>query len=243
MRLSLVLPLPVALALAPLPLPVAGQTILLVGRIVDSATSKPVTAGSISVLGTAISSPIREDGSFAFSIPVREITASIQADGFKPKEVRLTPKEDLVLIRLARDYFEQEKQVVSGQATEVERKNAATTVARVGAEDLTRTPASNTGEVVSGRVTGATVSQSHAPGATIQMQLRGMTTILGNTTPLYIVDGVTVFSIDGINPNDIENLQILKGASAGAIYGSRASNGVVIITTKRGGLSNSQKKE
>ena len=68
------------------------------------------------------------------------------------------------------------------------------------------------------------------PGAQIQMRLRGMTTILGNTTPLYIVDGVTVYSIDGINPNDIQDLQILKGASAGAMYGSRASNGVVLIT-------------
>jgi TonB-dependent SusC/RagA subfamily outer membrane receptor len=239
MRLSLLL---LALALAVIPRPVAGQTALLVGRIVDSATGKPVTDGSITVLGTAIASPIREDGSFAFSIPIREITASIRSEGYKAKEVTLTPTEDLVLIRLSRDYFEQEKQVVSGQATGVERKNAATTVARVGAEDLTRTPASNMEQAVSGRVTGATVSQSHAPGASIQMQLRGMTTILGNTTPLYIVDGVTVYSIDGINPNDIENLQILKGASAGAIYGSRASNGVVIITTKRGGLSNSKKQ-
>ena len=239
MRLWLLLSVPLALGLAPLP--VTGQTALLVGRVVDSATGKPVTLGSILVLGTAISSPIREDGSFAFSIPIREITASVTSEGYKAKEVRLTPTDNVVTIRLAKDYFEQEKEVVSGQATGVERKNAATTVARVGSEDLTRTPASNMQQAVSGRVTGATVSQNSAPGASIQMQLRGMTTILGNTTPLYVVDGVTVYSIDGINPNDIENLQILKGASAGAIYGSRASNGVVIITTKRGGLSNQQK--
>ncbi|MBI4502614.1 MAG: TonB-dependent receptor plug domain-containing protein [Gemmatimonadetes bacterium] len=230
-----------AVIMAVAPGPLFGQTSLLVGRIVDSATGKPVVPGSISILGTAISAMLREDGSFALSIPVREITASIRAEGYKAKEVSLRPTDDVVVIRLARDYFEQETEVVSGQATGVERKNAATTVARVGAEDLTRTPAQNMEQAVSGRVTGATISQSHAPGAAIRMQLRGMTTILGNTTPLYIVDGVTVYSIDGINPNDIESLQILKGASAGAMYGSRASNGVVIITTKRGGNSNQKR--
>jgi TonB-dependent SusC/RagA subfamily outer membrane receptor len=223
------------------PVSLAAQTSLLVGRIVDSATGKPVSNGSISILGTAISSLLREDGTFALSIPLREITASVRADGFKATEVTLTPTDEVVTIKMAKDYFNQEQQVFSGQATGVERKNAATTVARVGAEDLTRTPAQNMEQAVSGRVTGAIVSASHAPGAQIQMRLRGMTTILGNTTPLYIVDGVTVYSIDGINPNDIEDLQILKGASAGAMYGSRASNGVVIITTKRGGLSNSKK--
>ena len=221
--------------------PLFGQTSLLIGRIVDSATGKPVARGSISIMGTAVSSQLREDGSFALSIPVREITASIRADGYKAKEVRVTPTEDVLVIRLAQDYFEQETQVISGQATGVERKNAATTVARVGADELTRTPAQNMTQAVSGRVTGATVSQGYAPGASIQMQLRGMTTILGNTKPLYVVDGVTVYSIDGINTNDIESLEILKGASAGAMYGSRASNGVVIITTKRGGNS-SQKR-
>jgi TonB-dependent SusC/RagA subfamily outer membrane receptor len=73
------------------------------------------------------------------------------------------------------------------------------------------------------------------------LRLRGMTTFLGNQLPLYIVDGVTVSSIDAINPNDVDDIQILKGASAGAMYGSKASNGVIIIKTKRGGLSSSRK--
>src|SRR5207247_2022010 len=81
----------------------------------------------------------------------------------------------------------------------------------------------------------ADIQQSPNPGSAMTIRLRGVTSILGNSTPLYIVDGVTVYSIDVINPNDIESIEVLKGASASAMYGSKASNGVVIIKTKRGG--------
>lgn len=219
--------------------PLAGQTALLIGRVIDSATTRPVTGGWVTIMGTALAAPIRQDGSFALSVPVREITASIQAEGYKDREVRIRPgtTDEILEFRIARDYFAQEQTVVSGQATSVERKNAPNTIARVGSEDIEKTTAHDMNQALSGHVTGATVSQGTNPGATMFLRLRGMTTFLGNQTPLYIVDGITVASIDAINPNDVEDIQILKGASAGAMYGSKASNGVVIITTKRGGLS------
>ena len=221
--------------------PLAAQTTLLVGRVVDSATTKPVTKGWITILGTSLSAPLREDGSFALSIPVREITASIRAEGYKPREVQVRPTDEVLEFKITRDYFQQEQAIVSGQATSVERKNSANMIARLGSEDIEKTSPHDMKETLNGHVTGATIQQGPQPGSTMMLRLRGMTTILGNQSPLYVVDGITVSSIDAINPNDIEDIQVLKGASAGAIYGSKASNGVVIITTKRGGLSNSRK--
>src|SRR6185503_757791 len=217
--------------------PLSAQTTLLVGKVVDSATTRAVSNGWITVLGTALSAPLREDGSFALSVPVREITASVRAEGYKPREVQVRPSDELLEIRVARDYFQQEEAIVSGQATSVERKNNPTTVARVGADDIAKSSAHDMNQALSGHVTGAQVAQAPNPGAAMFLRLRGMTTFMGNQSPLYIIDGITVASIDAINPNDIEDIQILKGASAGAMYGSKASNGVVIIKTKRGGLS------
>jgi len=215
----------------------SAQTTLLVGKVTDSATTRPVTNGWITVMGTALSAPLREDGSFALSVPVRVITAQVRADGYRTREVELRPTDDLFEIKLSRDYFAQDKEIYSGQATSVGRKNSPNTVARVGAEDIEKTTAHDMNQALSGHVTGATVAQGSNPGAAMLLRIRGQTTFLGNTQPLYIVDGITVSSIDAINPNDVEDIQVLKGASAGAMYGSKASNGVIIIKTKRGGLS------
>lgn len=222
--------------------PLAAQTSLLVGRIVDSATAKPVSSGWVTILGTSLSAPLREDGSFALSIPIREVTASIRADGFKPRELQIRPTDEIIEIKVARDYFQQEREIVSGAATSVGRKNSPNTVARVGSEDIEKTTAHDMNQALNGHVTGATVAVGPNPGAQMLLRLRGMTTFLGNQSPLYIVDGVTVSSIDAINPNDVDDIQILKGASAGAMYGSKASNGVIIIKTKRGGLSTRRDK-
>ncbi|MBI4421895.1 MAG: TonB-dependent receptor plug domain-containing protein [Gemmatimonadetes bacterium] len=216
----------------------AAQTQLLMGRVIDSVTSKAVSGGSVVVLGTALAATIRDDGSFALSVPIREITLRVSADGYKANEHRIRPADEVVQILLERDYFQQERAVTSGQATSVERKNLANSVAQINSEDLNRAPAQSMDQALKGKVTGADIQRSSSPGAAMSIRLRGITSILGNTTPLYIVDGVTVYSIDAINPNDIEDIQILKGASASAQYGSKASNGVVLIRTKRGGLSN-----
>ena len=218
-------------------IPLPAQTQLLMGRVLDSVTAKAVSSGEVVVLGTALAAMIREDGSFALSVPVREITLRVVANGYKAKEQRVRPADEVVRVVLERDYFQQEKAVTSGQATSVERKNLANTVAQINSEDLSRAPAQSMDQALKGKVTGADIQRSASPGAAMSIRLRGITSILGNTTPLYIVDGVTVYSIDAINPNDIDDIQIRKGASAGAMYGSKASNGVVIIKTKRGGLT------
>jgi TonB-linked SusC/RagA family outer membrane protein len=154
--------------------------------------------------------------------------------------------------------------VVTGRATSVSRRNLASDVSTVSSADLNRVSSESIDQALQGKIAGANVQQnSGAPGGGLQVQLRGNSTIIGDFKPLYVVDGVIVsnrtlpsglFQItassedpqrggsqDGtanriadLNPNDVANIEVLKGASAAAIYGSKASNGVVIITTKSG---------
>lgn len=223
--------------------PATAQTRVLIGRVTDSLTTRSVSAGNVLVLGTSLSAPLRGDGSFAVSIPLREITLSVSVPGYRIREVRVpvTQRDDVLEILVSRDYFNQDRQIVSGQATGVDRKNSANNVGEVGSEELSR-GTRRMDQALKSNVPGAEVRTSSDPGAAMAIRMRGLSSILGNTTPLYVVDGVIVHSIDGINPNDIEDLQLLKGASAGAMYGSRASNGVVVIKTKRGGLSGQVRK-
>src|SRR5437763_2601597 len=160
--------------------------------------------------------------------------------------------------------------VVTGQATGIERKNLATAVATVEAVNLVQTPAASVEQQLAGKLSDMTVAKNgYAPGGGVMVRLRGQTSIIGNASPLYVIDGViasdvsippgtnpiTLAAIDGsiattqefpvnriadLNPNDIESVEVLKGASASAIYGSKASNGVIMITTKRGRVGTPQ---
>ncbi len=167
-----------------------------------------------------------------------------------------------VTIALARDPFKLEEVVVTGQFTGQERRNLANAISTVGAEDLEQVPAPGIEQQLQGKVAGADIQEnSGAPGGGLQVRLRGVTSINAPAQPLYVIDGVImsdvaipsnqnavtaasqgsnpeltqdaqVNRIVDLNPGDIERIEVLKGASAATIYGVRASNGVVIITTK-----------
>src|SRR5205085_8845595 len=175
-----------------------------------------------------------------------------------------------VNVGLARDYFQLEAVVVTGQATGVERKNLANAVATVSAEALVKTEVSTVDQALVGKVAGATFrSNSGAPGGGgMQISIRGVSSVLGTVKPLWVVDGVIINDQEigsglnyvtrgggtacnaagtscgnqdqvvnraaDLNPNDIESVEVLKGAAASAIYGSKANNGVILVTTKRG---------
>jgi TonB-linked SusC/RagA family outer membrane protein len=172
-------------------------------------------------------------------------------------------------IGLEPDLLGLEDVVVTGVATSVKRRNLANAVESVDGESLNRTPAQSVEQGLQGKVTGANIqSNSGAPGGGMQVNLRGVSSINADAQPLYVVDGVILSNeavsggmgkiteqsggdndpaqdnmvnrVADINPNDIENIEVLKGASASAIYGSRASNGVIIITTKRGRVGKPQ---
>jgi TonB-linked SusC/RagA family outer membrane protein len=196
--------------------------------------------------------------------PENAITLSVRRIGSNPADIGIAAGQTDVRITMTRDPLRLSDVVVTGQATGVERRNLANAVATVSGEDVARVSAQSVEQALQGKVVGASIqSNSGAPGGGMQMQLRGVTSINGSSEPLYVVDGVVVSNvaipsnqnavtrstqgsnpsltqdaqvnrIADLNPNDIENIEVLKGASASAIYGSRASNGVVIITTRHG---------
>ena len=198
------------------------------------------------------------------NVPTGGITIAIRRIGSNPVEIVLPPGQDEIRIALTRDPLRLSDVVVTGQATAVERRNLANAVATVSGEEVSRVSAQTVEQALQGKVVGASIqANSGAPGGGMQMRLRGVTSINGSSEPLYVVDGVVLSNvaipsnqnavtkstqgsnpsltqdaqvnrIADLNPNDIENIEVLKGASASAIYGSRASNGVVIITTRRG---------
>ncbi len=224
-------------------------------------TVRGTLLGANSVAGGRFNVPNAPEG--AIAIAVRRI-------GYAPTVINLAAGQNEVRASLTKDLFHLSEVVVTGQATVVERRNLANAVATVSAEEISRVSAQSVEHALQGKVPGATISSnSGAPGGGVQMRMRGITSINATSEPLYVVDGIVLSNVaipsnqnavtrstggsnpnltqDGqvnriadLNPNDIENVEILKGASASAIYGSRASNGVVIITTRRGRLGGRQ---
>ncbi len=196
--------------------------------------------------------------------PVGGFTLQVRAIGYRRREVAVAAGQSTVRVSLVRDVFRVEEVVVTGQATGVERRNLANAVATINASDLGSVPTASLEAQLQGKVAGADIqTNSGAPGGGIQVRLRGITSVNADAAPLWVVDGVIVSDvaipsnqnevtlaaggsnpsltqdaqvnrIADLNPGDIETIEILKGASASAIYGGRASNGVVIVTTRRG---------
>jgi TonB-linked SusC/RagA family outer membrane protein len=234
------------------------------GRVTDQSSGQPVPGAAIQVQGTRIGTSAGDSGTFALQVPDGPVTLIVRRIGYQRNEIVLPPGEARLEVTLRRDVLQLETQVTTGAATSVARRNAANDVATVSAEQLSRVTAPSIENVLAGRIAGAQVTaNSGAPGGGNQIRLRGVTSVFGSADPLYVVDGVIVSNeviesglnaitaasrstsnstnqdngvnrIADLNPNDIESLEVLKGASASAIYGSKAANGVIIIRTKQG---------
>lgn len=255
--------LSVALALMTFVPDVAEAQRRVTGRVTAVGTSEPLEAANVMVVGTALAAYTNEEGRFAMQAPEGPIQLLVRRIGYKRQTVTLPAGQNEVDVALERDVLQLESQVVTGAATTIARQNAANDVATVQAEELNRAPAQTVESALQGKVPGATISaNSGAPGGGMQVQLRGVTSIFASADPLFVVDGVIVSNaaiasgtnavtraaaggnasnqdnpvnrIADLNPNDIERIEILKGASASAIYGARASNGVIMITTRQG---------
>jgi TonB-linked SusC/RagA family outer membrane protein len=237
------------------------QTRRVSGRV-TSETGEPLVSASVNVVGSTVGGYTDDQGRFTLTVPEGPVTLRIRRIGYAQKSLNVPVGTDDVSVSLARDVLQLETQVVTGQATTVSSRNVATSVAVVSGEQLNRVPAQTIENALQGKVPGAVISQnSGAPGGGLQIQIRGTNTINAGFQPLYVIDGVVVNNsaiaigtnsitfagggiasnqdqqvnrVADINPADIEDIQVLKGPAAGAIYGSSGSNGVIIITTKRG---------
>lgn len=239
------------------------------GHITNAQTEQGVQDATIAVLGTQIVAQADNAGHFVLNAPEGTTNLMVRAIGYKRHQVSVPAGQETVDVALEPDVFKLEEIVITGQATGVEQRNLANAVATVSAGELTRAPTPTIESALQGKIPGATIqANSGAPGGGLQVNLRGVSTIIGDLEPLYVVDGIAVSDvaipnganavtqaqaggnprnqdnavnrIADINPDDIEKIEVLKGGSAAAIYGSKATNGVVIITTKRGQVGKPQ---
>jgi TonB-linked SusC/RagA family outer membrane protein len=244
---------------------VEAQRRVITGRVTDETSSAPLAGANIQLLGTNQGVFAGPDGRFSISAPPSDVTLRISLIGHKRRDILVrAAAAGPIQVALETDVLNLDEIVVTGQATGVSRRNLANSVAKVNAEQLTKTPTASFQQALSGKIAGADIqTNSGAPGGGLQVRMRGVSSILGNANPLYVVDGVIVSDaqipsgvhvitrsstnpatggpqdnsmnrISDLNPNDIESIEVLKGASAAAIYGSKANNGVIVITTKRG---------
>ncbi len=245
------------LALFLLPLGMLAQTIT--GKISDTQ-GEGIPFATIIQKGTSNGTTADVNGDFSLNLTVLPATIVVSSIGYATKEQEITDASAAVSITLAEDSVGLDEVVVTGLASSVKRTNLANAVSTVSAAELVGTTGQSTVDgALYGKLTGVNiVSGSGAPGGGIAIRLRGISSINGNNQPLFIVDGVYINNVEipsglrfasganrgneensanriaDIDPNDIENIEVLKGASAAAIYGTRANAGVVIITTKRG---------
>ncbi len=243
------------------------------GHVLDGADKVPLSAAQVLVSGTTIGTITNDSGTFNLRVPADGKSLTVRRIGYRQSIIPLVAGQADYTVSLDRDVLRLEQQVITGVATTVSSKNAANAVAVVSAAAVNEVPAPTMENAIQGKVPGALIASNNggAPGGGLQIQVRGVTSINGNASPLYVIDGVIVNNetvnpdanaisqsgggttstgqaasaapsredngvnrIADINPEDIESIEVLKGASASAIYGSKASAGVIVITTKKG---------
>lgn len=209
------------------------QTKKVTGTVVDMATKEPVVGATILVKNTANGVSTDFDGKFTIKVNENSSNVLIVSFlGYKTKEIVLGNQTNFK-IDLEEDTTSLTEVVVVGYGTQ-KKVNLTGSVATVKAEDIVKNSTANVSSALAGKLAGlVTVQSSGEPGAdAAALRIRGISS-LNNNSPLILVDGIPR-SINNVNPNDIESISVLKDAAAAAIYGMRASNGVVLITTKRG---------
>ena len=210
---------------------VAQQTIKVSGQVVDQG-GEPLIGATVKVKGATSGSITDFDGNFSMDV-APDATLVISYVGYKDREFAVRGRSVLGQIQLDSDDNVLEQVVVVGYGVQ-KKADLTGSVSIVNADELKRVAHSNISSMLEGKVAGVQITSDGQPGADPTVRIRGIGSF-GSTAPLYVIDGVPMgTTIRDFSPNDIETIQVLKDASAGAIYGSRAANGVVIITTKGG---------
>ncbi len=232
--------------------------------VVNDPSGEPLIGVSVGLEGTAKGAITDIDGQFSIEVPGQSGTLVFSYTGFATTEVEVSATEPRIDLVMEEDFANLEEVVVTGLATTIKRANSANSVASISAKEISgiTTPTTTDG-MLYGKFKGVNISaNSGAPGGGLSFRLRGLTSISGSSQPLIILDGVYIDNssipaglnivsqaagggstsnqdnpsnrLADLDPNDIETIEVLKGPSATAIYGSRASGGVVVISTKRG---------
>ena len=206
------------------------QDIRVSGKI-TSTTGEPIIGASVLVKNTSIGATTDAQGSFALTVPDSAVLV-ISSLGFETQEIPVSGRTTINVSMKAADISSMQQVVVIGYGSAT-RKDLTAPVGVVNPEDLNKRMTANPMQALQGNATGVQVVTNGAPGGSPTVRIRGIGSF-NNTSPLYVVDGMFLDNIDFLNTNDIGEMSVLKDASAAAIYGVRAANGVVIITTKKG---------
>ena len=209
------------------------QDVKVSGKVISSLDGEPLIGATVMVKGTAIGTATDIDGAFAINAP-KGSTLYFNYIGCTPQEVKVTGPMSNLTIQMIEDSQILDDVVVVGYGTQ--KKSVVTAaISSVSEETLAQTVPTNVQNALKGVTAGVTATTANGqPGAAAQIRVRGVGTI-NNSNPLYIVDGMPIDGgIDYLNPADIKSIEVLKDAASGAVYGARAANGVVLVTTKNG---------
>lgn len=221
----------------------AAQNKTITGKVTD-AEGKPIPGVSVQIKGTKQGVSANDAGIYTISVPSTATTLIISGVGYATQEVKIGTNSvlnvSLVLVDRSLDEV-----VVTGYQT-VRKKDVAAAISKIGAAEIDNLPMPNFAQAMQGRAAGVAVASANGvPGGSLSVIIRGVGSINAGNTPLYVVDGVQLNTSTGsintqnnplnfLNTNDIESIEILKDAAAASIYGARAGNGVVLVTTKKG---------
>ncbi|RZF58432.1 SusC/RagA family TonB-linked outer membrane protein [Sphingobacterium corticibacterium] len=222
------------------------------GRVTSAGDGTPIAGVSVAVVGTSNATQTDGSGNYSIQVPGNDATLAFSYIGYDSQRVAVGSRA-VVNVQLAGGGEALEEVVVTAMGITREKRALATATQEVKGEALTQAANSNLATAIQGKVSGVEVTPSSGmPGASAKITIRGARSFTGDNTPLYVVDGMPITSVSDvstgnsvtgsdysargldIDPNDIESINILKGQAASALYGMRASNGAIIITTKSG---------
>lgn len=203
------------------------------GKVVDES-GEPLAGAVVMINGDSSSAVGTDiDGKFSIAATSGKNVLTVSMIGFRTASVDAVPGQNIEIVA-QQDSYELEGVVFTGYSA-IAKKDMTGAVGVVGGKELKAMPVTSVNDVLQGKVAGLTItSTSGTPGAGSVARIRGIGSITGSTSPLYIVDGLPQNGIDYLNPNDIESIAVHKDASVAAIYGSRGANGIIVVTTKNG---------
>lgn len=206
---------------------------LRVSGTVTDETKKLLTGVSVIIKGSALGTTTDANGSFSIAVPGSSSTLVFSYVGYASQEQVVGNNTSVNISLVPASQSNLSEIVVVGYGTQ-RKVDVTGSVTQIKGEEISKQPAPNAISGLQGKIAGVQITNSGAPGASPQIRIRGVGTVYGNANPLYVVDGVWYDDISFLNPADIDNMSVLKDASSEAIYGIRAANGVVLITTKKG---------
>jgi TonB-linked SusC/RagA family outer membrane protein len=201
------------------------------GRVTGTA-NEPLVGVSVNVKGTNIGTTTDATGAYVVTVPDPNSVLVFSSVGFESQEIPVNNRTT-VNVTLSTTTAELNTVVVVGYGTQ-RKVDVTGSVGQIRGEEISKQASINPISALQGKLAGVQITNSGAPGASPQIRIRGVGSVYGNPNPLYVVDGVWFDDISFLNPADIETISVLKDASSEAIYGVRAANGVVLVTTKRG---------